>query len=79
VQVAEYTAKRKEELRRQCEELKAQNQAALAKLNLVSFDDLFRSSIPVWRMFDADAARFDWGTRLTTETVALVQAVIEVD
>jgi hypothetical protein len=81
VQVAEYTAKHEQHLqmRRQCEELKALSSAALAKLNLVSFDDLFRSSIPVWRMFDAEAARFDWGTRMTTETVALVQTVIEVD
>ena len=71
VQVADYTAKREHhlELRRQCAELKAQSNAAWA----------IRTSIPVWRMFDAEAARFDWGTRLTTETVLLVQTVIEVD
>ena len=79
VQVAEYTAKREHhlELRRQCAELKAQNNAAMARYNL---GDVFRSSIPVWRMFDAEAARVDWGTRLTAEVCALVQTrVIEVD
>jgi hypothetical protein len=79
VQVAEYTAKREHhlELRRQCAELKAQSNAAMARYNL---GDVFRSSIPVWRMFDAEAARVDWGTRLTAEVCALVQTrVIEVD
>jgi len=82
VQVAEYTAKREHHLekRRRHEELKALSDAALAKLKLVSFDDLFRTSVPVWRMFDEEADSFVWGARLTAETGLVVRTlVIEVD
>jgi hypothetical protein len=82
VQVADYTAQHQLhlEMRQQCVELKALSDAALVKLNLVSFDDLFRSSIPVWRMFDAESARFDWGSLPASEAgVADGASVIEVD